>query len=111
MTEKIWIKEFTQCPNCGSEERFCNNIALELKERGLARENFNFYYDERVGGAIDQAKAPMLIIGSTIPGFHICVDVCEDCGTMYVVKLERIEAKAMPAPPGGKAPPTQFGIN
>ena len=108
--EKQWTKEFNQCPSCGSVERFCKNIATELRERGLARENFNFYYDERTGGAIDQAKANMLIIGSTIPGFHICVDICEDCGTMYVVKLERVEARTSPAP-NRKAPPTQFGKN
>jgi len=99
--ETTWIKEFTQSQNCGSTERFCRNMAKELRERGLAREEWNFYFDDRMGAAIDPSKAPMLIIGTSIPGYHICTDICEDCGTIYAVKLERVPAKTTPGPSQG----------
>jgi len=81
-------KAFKSCPNCGSEQRFLETLATELRSRGLARTNWNFYYDSRNGIVMDKAKEAVLPIGTKVPGFNILTDICLDCGTIYAVYLE-----------------------
>ena len=105
--DKQFHKTFSQCPNCGSDQRFCEQLAKEMKERGLARLEWRYSYDVREGVVIDPTKQAQIPIGSVIPGFHIALDICMDCGALYAIELIRLDAKVSvmpPPPPRGKLP-------
>jgi len=107
--DKNFHKEFTQCPNCGSIYRFCEQLGQELKDRGLAKPDWNFNYGVCSGVVMDgnytQAK---ILAGATLPGYGIAVDICMDCGTLYAVRLNRLEGEMKPMPKQGRPiiPPT-----
>ena len=82
--------KFGTCPNCGSKERFLEQLGEEAKAKGFARPEWRMMYENRSGAAIDQAKANSIPIGSSVPGFDIEVDICMNCGTMYAIKLKRL---------------------
>ncbi len=95
---KDFHRTFTKCPCCGSEDRFLEQLGNELKERGLAREEWNFHMDVKEGVVIDQTKEASIPIGSEVPVFGFITDICMDCGCMYAVDLTRKDIKK-PAPP------------
>jgi len=104
--DKNFQKEFTQCPNCGSDQRFCEQLAQELKDRGLARPSWTFNFDVRNGVVMDsQYTQTKILTGADLPGFLIHTDICMDCGTIYAVRLARLEGKMRPAPKMGPIPP------
>ena len=80
-------KQFTQCPNCGSELRFCETLANELKEKGFARKEWVYGFDFRQGVVTDKTKEAAIPIGASVPSFQIISDICLNCGTIYAVKL------------------------
>ena len=91
--DKDFHRTFTKCPCCGSEDRFLEALANELKERGLAREDWNFHYDVRQGIVVDKAKAEAIPVGSEIPGYGVATDICMNCGCLYAVDITRIGGK------------------
>ena len=91
--DKEFNRVFDKCPCCGSENRFCEQLANELKERGLAREEWAFTYDDRRGTVVDPTKEPTMPIGTEVPTFLILSDVCMDCGCIYATKLVRGDRK------------------
>jgi len=97
--DKEFTRRFTKCPCCGSEDRFCEQLGNELKERGLAREEWNFRLDVKEGVVVDKAKADAIPIGSEVPSYGIMTDVCMDCGCMYAIDLTRMDVKKPPPPP------------
>ena len=106
--DKNFHKEFPTCPNCGSDQRFCEQLGMEAKEKGQARKEWTFYYETRKGLVMDTVNQPNLLVGTTLPGFLIHMDICMDCGTFYAIFIARIEgqtkAVSMPKPGGGLAP-------
>ena len=103
--DKDFHREFKKCPACGSENRFLEELGNELKERGLAREEWIMHLDVREGHVVDQVKEAAIPIGSDVPAFGIITDVCMDCGCIYAIDLTRIDKKkslpsAQPIPPG-----------
>ena len=96
--DKDFHKTFDSCPNCDSTLRFCEELGKELKDRGLARAEWNMRYDSRQGIVADQNRTILIPIGSHLPGFSIVTDVCMDCGTMYAVELRRLEGETRAAP-------------
>jgi len=107
--DKNFHKEFTKCPNCGSGQRFCEQLGQELKDRGLARPGWTFSYDVRSGMVIDaNFTQTRMFAGATLPGFAIAIDICMDCGTLYAVRLNRLDGKVKPMPKQGHpiVPPT-----
>ena len=92
-------KQFAQCPNCGSEQRFCETLTNELKEKGYARENWRFSYDSKNGVVIDEAREAGIPIGASVPSYNIVTDICVDCGTVYAVALRSGSAPKSIAPP------------
>ena len=104
--DKEFKATFTRCPNCGSTDRFFEQMAQELKDRGLARPEWNFHYDVRNGVVADQQKMQLnqVPIGSELPGYVIQTDVCMQCGTVYAVELLRLQAKVS-LPPTAPMPP------
>ncbi len=102
--EKDFHREFTKCPQCGSERKFLEELGKELKERGLAREEWNMHLDVKEGHVVDQLKEAAIPIGSEVPGFGIITDICMDCGCIYAGVLERRDAKKG-LPPARNIPP------
>lgn len=118
--DKDFHREFTKCPQCGSEDRFFEQLANEAKKKGLAGENWQFHFQIVEGVVVDPAKAAGALIGSEAPGFGIMTDVCMDCGCIYAIDLTRIDKKkqlpsAQNVPPGvsqkGKPLINPFGSN
>jgi len=96
--DKNFSKQFTKCPCCGSESRFLEEMAKELKERGLAREEWSFHYDIRQGAVVDRAKEASMPIGSEVPGFGITTEICVNCGCVYAIDITRIDKKKTVVP-------------
>jgi len=91
--DKDFSRHFTKCPCCGSENRFLEQLGDELKERGLAREDWAFHLDVREGVVVDQAKEAAIPIGSEVPGYGFITDICMDCGCIYAIQIERRDIK------------------
>ena len=91
--DKDFNKVFELCPSCGSPSRFLETLSQELKDRGLARPEWNLRLDVRDGVVLDDNKVALMPIGIKIPGYHIETDVCMDCGTVYAVRIARIEGE------------------
>ena len=105
--ENNFAKDFTQCPNCGSEQRFFEELGKEIKARGLASENWKQVYDVQQGVVMDKTKDSLIPIGSEVPAFLVTTDICLDCGMVYAIRLERHSAKKGVGIPGnvGRMPP------
>lgn len=91
--DKNFNKAFPLCPNCNSPHRFMEELGQEVKERGLARPEWRALYEVRTGVLVDQDRAILIPIGAAVPGFHIGLDICMDCGTLYAVELARLEGR------------------
>lgn len=92
-------KQFNQCPNCGSESRFCETLVNELKEQGFARMEWHYGYDFRKGVVLDPTKEAAIPVGASIPNFIIATDICMDCGTVYAINLQSGTTTKSIAPP------------
>ncbi len=96
---KAWVKEFSQCPHCGSEERYFEGIIKGLKERKLLAESIQcFDFQRRRGIGLASDKIAILPIGSEIPSFNEVWDICKGCGLHYSTHLEIGSAKKGLAP-------------
>ena len=103
--EKDFRKKFDLCPVCGSDRQFLKELGDELKERGLARPEWNMRYDSRQGIVFDQDRQTIFPIGISLPGYYIMTDICMDCGTVYAVEMGRIEGKTAAHEPSKVLPP------
>ena len=97
--DKDFSRQFDKCPCCGSEDRFLEQLGNELKERGLARDEWNFHMDVKQGVVIDPAKEAAIPIGSEMPSYGFQTDICMDCGCLYAVDITRSDVKKSIAPP------------
>ncbi len=95
---KNFNRDFTNCPACGSTDRFFEQLGQELIDRKLTGDKWYFSYESRSGPVVDQTKEPAYPIGTEVPTFGITTDVCMDCGCMYAIHLGRGDVKK-PAPP------------
>jgi len=96
--EKDFHRTFTKCPCCGSEDRFLEQLGNELKDRGLAREEWSFHLDVKQGVVLDQTKVAAIPIGSEVPGYGLITDICMNCGCVYAIDLTRDDAESSIAP-------------
>ena len=105
--ESNFAKDFAQCPNCGSKQKFFEELGEEIRARGLASENWRQAYDVQQGVVMDKTKDSLIPIGSEVPAFLITTDICLDCGTVYATHLGRHNAKKGVVLPNtmGKMPP------
>jgi len=91
--DKDFHREFKKCPCCGSEDRFLEQLADEVKERGLAREEWQFHFQIVEGVVVDQTKEVTIPIGSEMPGYGIMTDICMECGCIYAIDITRRDKK------------------
>ena len=96
--DKDFHRTFTKCPCCGSEDRFLEQLGIELKDRGLARDEWNFHMDIRQGVVVDPTKEAAIPIGSEVPGYGFMTDICMDCGCLYAIDITRSDVKKSIAP-------------
>ena len=106
--EHEFEKKFDKCPCCGSGARFFEQMADEMKERKLAREEWNFHLDMKDGLIIDQKRAGAIPVGAEVPQYGFATDICLDCGCVYATDLIRSNSKkpaaiATPMPPLNRA--------
>ena len=80
-------KKFDQCPNCGSESRFFENMAKQLKTMGLARLDWKLGFHSGGGVIVDPVMEKQIPLGALVPSYNIATDVCTECGTLYAVWL------------------------
>jgi hypothetical protein len=93
------VNQFDQCPNCGSTTKFCASLAKEMVDRKLAKDDFTMYLGVYRAPVIDQRTEPKIPIGSEVPVLIAFTDICQDCGTIYAVRLERDTVKkTLPIP-------------
>ena len=104
--DKDFSRQFTQCPCCGSEDRFFGQLGDELKERGLAREEWDMLLDTKQGVVVDPTKQAAIPIGSELPGYGFKTDICIDCGCVYAIDITRIDMKKS-LPPASQMPPNR----
>ncbi len=97
-------RTFTKCPCCGSDSRFFEQLGNELKERGIARDEWGFHLQMGEGVVADNVKEPAVPIGSEFPTYGFITEVCMDCGCVYAIDLRRGNIKK-PAPVA--APPNR----
>lgn len=97
--DKDLTREFKHCPACGSEDRFFEQLGKEIKERGIAREEWNMHLDVKSGVVVDQAKEAAIPIGSEVPSYGFATDICMDCGCIYAIGISRGNVKKQVAPP------------
>lgn len=103
------IIEFDKCPNCGSKERLVGGLAEKEKKKGNMRKDLNFYAYIIPGVVKDPQREHQLLIGTSLPAYKICLDVCLQCGTIYTAKIEIGEAtKQLRQPLEPKKPPTDL---
>ena len=86
-------KRFEVCPVCGSGKRFAETLAQMAKDRGLARDNWRFFFDRKQGVVLDNNKSVLIPIGAKAPTFDLTLDVCVDCGTVYAISLDTGETE------------------
>ena len=106
--DKHFHREFKQCPCCGGEERFFEQLCNELKAKGWAREEFHFHLDMSRGVVLDKTKEATIPIGSEVPGYGIMTDICMNCGCLYATDLMRNDVKKS-VDVSNKIPPRQGG--
>ncbi len=89
-----WVRKFTKCPYCGSEERYFEGIIKVLKERKLIAENVAcFDFQRQQGVALSPEKINTMPIGTELPAFDRIEDTCCDCGAVYAVLLAKPEVR------------------
>ena len=100
------VAEFKKCPVCGSNRGFMKKLAKEVKKKGWMREDMAWWLQILEGVVIEmtpamETKIPM---GSVLPAYKVCLEVCLGCGCIYAGKIMRGEAVK------GLRPPTKKGI-
>lgn len=103
--EKDFNRQFTQCPSCGSDDRFFEQLGQELKDRGLAREEWQMSLAISQGVVVDKVKEAAIPIGSELPGYGYKTDICMDCGCVYAKDIRRTTVKKSLAPGPMELPP------
>lgn len=115
-------RSFSQCPCCGSKERFFEDIAEQARIDGIATDKYSLVYTSYSNAAGEAKKLNSLPVGAKIPAYSIATDVCSSCGCVYAIELRTFMVRKAANPnrpgpipsivvPGGKLPPLPPGHN
>lgn len=100
--ERIMSKEepkvikFEKCPVCKSKKRYCESLATKEKAKGHMREELNFHFQVIEGHCKDPGMEASLPMGTILPAYQVAIDICSDCGTLYVTHI--IEGQVIKQP-------------
>ena len=97
-------KDFNQCPNCGSLNTIYEGEAKRMVSEGQAPEDFHYSMAKYQAPVANQQMIDQLPLMVRLPIITTILDVCADCGTVYVTKVIWDEIIKKPAPP----PPTRL---
>ena len=100
--KELKVIEFKKCPICGSEERYCESLAIQEKARGHMRRDLNFCLEVTSKTCDDAEIVKTLPVGTEIPAYTITKDICmgfpdNPCGNIYVTSI--VEGKAVKKSP------------
>ena len=90
-------QEFSQCPNCHSEERFFETLGKEAVASGMVSPTFNFALDAKNG--VVQEQNQHHTVGEELIGWSFKTDICTGCGVIYAAGLQRSIVKVQNPPP------------
>ena len=91
-------KTIDTCPTCGGTDLFFKSLTQLVKDRHLAKPDYSLHLISHQGLAIDLKTTSNLLIGSTVPGFKIAIDICKSCGTVFATELQQLEVSTKAAP-------------
>ena len=77
---------FSQCPNCGSEERVAEELLKETRLLGIAPDNFKCPIFHVPIMPILQGD-PNVPIGIKFSSAFVDIDGCAECGTLYITDV------------------------
>ena len=89
----INFEKLEQMVKAATSPGLVEDMALEVKGKGWMRPEFEVgavRMEAIVGDLSLDAKIP---IGSTLPAFRVIADVCPKCGSVYAMKIVRIEVR------------------
>ena len=90
------VIEFSKCPICKSENRYCESLGNQEKARGHMRKELTFAFQVIKGICLDQDMEAKLPMGTTLPSYHVTTDICSDCGTLYVIRIIEDQVRKQP---------------
>ena len=90
------VISFKQCPSCGSTNRYCESLGNQEKASGHMRKELTFAFQVIEGICMDKGMDAKLPMGTTLPAYHVTIDICSDCGTLYVTQI--VEDKVVKQP-------------
>ena len=105
------VIEFSKCPACGSEERYCESLANQEKARGHMRKDLRYCFEVVNKVCMDDQMVNNLPVGTEMPAYTATTDICSNCGNIYVTSITEVKATKQPQllVPGGKGfIPPQF---
>jgi len=112
--EEPKVIKFEKCPACGSENRYCESLAVQEKARGHMRKELNYCFEVVNKICMDDETAKTLPSGTEMPAYTITKDICSDCGNIYVTSITEVKAMKQPQllVPGQRFPiPSHPGEN
>ena len=94
-SKPVFPKVFTQCPNCGSEQRISQMIADDLIAEGRATPKLRAWLFAH--GSIIQPDKPSF----SAPIVKWALYICYNCGTLYCIQVDVGTAMKQAGPPPG----------
>lgn len=89
---------YDRCRACGSDKLLGQGLADEMIERGIVPATFRFSLQNYEGLPLDEAAMQRLPFGASVPGIKAVADACGECGTLRVIRYERLSMSKKPMP-------------
>ena len=75
---------------------FFESIVQEMKLKGLCEPNWNFVYDIKQGGVVNEDMLKKAASGTEFPAYNLATEICATCGTVYAKHLSRGKIRKQP---------------
>lgn len=89
-------KKFDKCGGCGGKEWFFEDMAKELRRRGLVGKDWQFSLQVNEGVCGAKETKISLAVGDTLPAFAFMTDICKKCGLVSARRLVSTNVKKKP---------------
>jgi hypothetical protein len=98
-------REFKTCPVCSSSKRLFETLAQAGRDKGTVNKEAKMAFGGARGSVFDQARASMILVGSTAPVYDVKTDICMECGCVYATDFTIGEGKVLPVGKADNLPP------
>ena len=94
------VIDFDKCPHCGSSNGLAITLYKGQAEKGHVRKMEKYGIYEFSGPIVDleMVKLGKVLIGTKVPYMAVTIDVCQDCGALYAVRITKTEMATAAAP-------------